>query len=195
MKEASVTRYIEFPDSASYHRSPSVAEAIRTLIYKHRYKITIGSNSKICKRVEILKTKGAALEIGNHTTIADYTLLQLTKPSPAVRIGNHTVVGRNCIIASKTRLTIGDYVLIGAYCQLIDHSHGFKADDLITNQRAECAPLEIQDDVWIGTGAKVLSGVTIGMGAIIGANSVVSKSIPSYEIWAGNPAQFIRKRE
>jgi acetyltransferase-like isoleucine patch superfamily enzyme len=195
MITANVTRYSKFPDSASYHGSPSIIEGLRTLLYKLRYKIKIGSNCKICRRVDIKKTEGAILEIGNHTTIADYTLLQLTKPSPVVRIGDHTVVGRNCIIASKTRLTIGNYVLIGAYCQLIDHSHGFKADELITNQKAECAPLTIRDDVWIGTGAKVLAGVSVGQGAVIGANSVVTKNIPEYQIWAGNPARFIKERD
>jgi len=48
--------------------------------------------------------------------------------------------------------------------------------------------------VWIGNGAIVLSGVMIGNGSVVGAGSVVTKNIPPYEIWAGNPARFIRLR-
>jgi len=52
----------------------------------------------------------------------------------------------------------------------------------------------IGHDVWIGAGAKILSGVRIGTGAVVGAGSVVSRDIGPYEIWAGNPAQFVRRR-
>lgn len=54
--------------------------------------------------------------------------------------------------------------------------------------------IEIHSDVWIGAGAIVLSGVEIGTGAVVGAGSVVTHSIPPYEIWAGNPAKKIRNR-
>lgn len=53
---------------------------------------------------------------------------------------------------------------------------------------------EIGNDVWIGNRALVLQGVKIGDGAVVGAGSVVTKDIPPYEIWAGNPARFIKKR-
>ena len=52
----------------------------------------------------------------------------------------------------------------------------------------------VEDDVWIGSGAIILSGVTIGKGAIIAAGSVVTKDVPSCEIWGGNPARKIRDR-
>lgn len=52
----------------------------------------------------------------------------------------------------------------------------------------------IQNDVWIGNYTLIKQGVTIGHGAIIGMGSVITKDIPPYEIWAGNPARFIRKR-
>ena len=54
--------------------------------------------------------------------------------------------------------------------------------------------IKIHSDVWIGAGAIVLSGVTIGVGAVIGAGSVVTHDVPPYEIWAGNPAKKIRNR-
>ena len=52
----------------------------------------------------------------------------------------------------------------------------------------------IEDDVWIGTQSIILKGVTIGKGSIVGAGSLVNRSIPGNEIWAGSPAKFIRHR-
>ena len=57
----------------------------------------------------------------------------------------------------------------------------------------KCAPVVIGDDVFVGAKCIILKGVTIGKGAIIGAGSVVTKNIPARQIWAGNPAKFIRE--
>lgn len=55
-------------------------------------------------------------------------------------------------------------------------------------------PVIIGNDVWIGEGASILSGVTVGDGAVIGARAVVSRDIPPYSVVAGNPAHIVRKR-
>ncbi|RMF04625.1 MAG: acetyltransferase, partial [Bacteroidetes bacterium] len=56
-------------------------------------------------------------------------------------------------------------------------------------------PIVIRNDVWLASGVTVLSGVEIGQGAVVAANSVVNKSIPAYEIWGGTPARKIGERE
>jgi len=195
MFDTHVTRYNKYPDPASYHQPPGLIDSLRTLYYRLKYRMEIGSFSKICRRVDIRITKGGILKIGSHATIADYTFIQLTRPSPRVSIGNHTVIGRNCVIASKTELIIGNYVLIGPYCQINDHSHGMSRSDLIINQKAVLSSVLIKDDVWLGSGVRVMPGIIIGTGAIVGANSVVTKDVADYEIWAGNPARFIRSRD
>lgn len=63
-----------------------------------------------------------------------------------------------------------------------------------TFQRQDDLRTLIKNDVWIGNGALIKQGVTIGNGVVIGMGSVVTKDVPDYEIWAGNPAKFIRKR-
>ena len=62
------------------------------------------------------------------------------------------------------------------------------------NEYKEYKKTTIGNDVWIGSSCRIKGGVTIGDGAVIGMGSVVTKDVPPYEIWAGNPAKFIRKR-
>ncbi len=84
---------------------------------------------------------------------------------------------------------------MGAYVQVIDHNHGFKKDLIIREQAAEIGAVVIGDDVWIGAGAKILSGVNIGVGAIVGANAVVTDDIPPYAVFGGVPARLIKFRD
>lgn len=77
---------------------------------------------------------------------------------------------------------------------MIDHNHGLAKDMIIREQRATIGEVIIEDDVWIGAGAKILSGITVGKGAVIGANAVVTSDIPPYAIVGGVPARIIKYR-
>ena len=125
----------------------------------------------------------------------DYSFIQLTLPEPKLIVGNDVVIGRNSIIASKKGIKIGDFTRIGPFVQIIDHDHSFKKNQLIMNQPAKISEVQIGEDVWIGSGAKILKGVNIGNGAVIGANTVVTKDIPDYAIVGGIPAKIIKFRE
>lgn len=63
----------------------------------------------------------------------------------------------------------------------------------IEDDKPRCAPITIEDHAFIGAHSIILKGVTIGKCSIVGAGSVVTHNIPEHEIWAGNPAKFIRK--
>jgi acetyltransferase-like isoleucine patch superfamily enzyme len=92
-------------------------------------------------------------------------------------------------------ITIGDNTLIGAYSYIVSANHRFESRAApIRDQGYRGAPIEIGEDVWIGTHVVILPGVRIGKGAIIGAGSLVNRNIPEYEIWGGVPARFIKKR-
>ncbi|NUN63507.1 glycosyltransferase [Pseudanabaena biceps] len=110
-------------------------------------------------------------------------------------INKSVFIGRNTYIGVFQPVSIGDNTLIGAYSYIISANHSFKNRDIpIRNQGFTGAPIAIEDDVWIGTHVVILPNVTIGKGAIIAAHSLVNKNIPSYEIWGGVPAKFIKKR-
>lgn len=139
-------------------------------------------------------TDNAYLELGDNVVIQDFAWFPLTKPNPKVIIGNDVVIGRYNIIGGKNLIKIGNYCRLGSFVQILDTSHNFKKDILIKDQQAVIGETIIGNDVWIGVGAKILMGVTIGDGAVIGANAVVTKDIPSNAIAVGIPARVIKYR-
>jgi acetyltransferase-like isoleucine patch superfamily enzyme len=108
-------------------------------------------------------------------------------------------VGISCsAIICNHEITIGNNVVIGGNTVIYD-TNFHSLDSVMRNspeldkKHTKFAPVIINDNVFIGAHSTILKGVVIGEGAVIGACSVVSKNIPSREIWAGNPACFIRK--
>lgn len=119
------------------------------------------------------------------------------KSGAELSIGNNSGVSASALYCVN-HISIGQNVMIGAGCKIFDtdfHPIGAeerRADGL---SGAKNAPIVIGDDVFIGAGCIVCKGVTIGRGSVIGAGSVVTKAVPENELWAGNPARFVRKLE
>lgn len=109
-------------------------------------------------------------------------------------IGNNSGIGVNCVINGKC--TIGDDVMMGPNCQVFTINHVFSSINIPMNCQGESEekPVIIGNDVWIGANVIILPGVKIGDHSVIGAGSVVTKSIPNYAIAAGNPAVIKRYR-
>ncbi|MDE6369884.1 MAG: galactoside O-acetyltransferase [Duncaniella sp.] len=105
-----------------------------------------------------------------------------------VSIGRNVIVMPGCLMMSAGGITIGDGTMIAANVQLISNNH-----DMYERQVITCRPINIGKNVWIGAGATVLPGVTIGDNAVIGAASVVTKDVPADMIAVGNPAKVIRR--
>lgn len=105
-----------------------------------------------------------------------------------VHIGKNVIVMPGCLMMSAGGITIGDGTMIAANVQLISNNH-----DLYERQIITCKPILIGKNVWIGAGATVLPGITIGDNAVIGAASVVTKDVSADCIVAGNPARFIKR--
>lgn len=105
-----------------------------------------------------------------------------------VKIGCNVVVMDGCLMMAAGGITIEDNALIAANVQLISNNHDLYQRSIIT-----CRPIRICRNAWIGAGATILPGVTVGQNAVVGAGSVVTKDIPANEIWVGNPARFMKK--
>ncbi|MEX0777048.1 MAG: acyltransferase [Phycisphaeraceae bacterium] len=100
----------------------------------------------------------------------------------------------NATLIARTKIQLGRHVYLGAGCSLYDTDfHSIHHHDRINrNANVKTAPVTVGNRVFIGAHAIVLKGVTIGDDAVIGAGAVVAKDVPAGEIWAGNPARFIR---
>lgn len=126
------------------------------------------------------------------------------------KLGKGTVLCRRTEVLLPLGLKMADRVSVGWFAELdarggitVDHDTNIASHaKLITGSHdiddpeytADFRPITIGHHCWIGTGAMVLQGVTIGDGAVVAAGAVVTKDIPPYEVWGGVPAKFIRKR-
>ena len=119
---------------------------------------------------------------------------RFAKFTPELSIRDHSGIGINACINGP--VTIGKDVMMGQDVIIYTTRHNDDRVDVpMRNQgMKEVSPVSIEDDVWIGGRVIVLHGVTIGRGSIIGAGSVVSKSIPEYSVAVGAPARVVRNR-
>jgi acetyltransferase-like isoleucine patch superfamily enzyme len=135
----------------------------------------------------------ADIRIGEKSRIGDLAEF-ITHDGGIIRIGSEVRINRGATLCAYQEVSIGDYTLIGEFVSIRDANHGIVPGIPIYQQPHEASPIRIGIDVWIGRGACILPGVTIGDGAVIGANSIVTKDIPANAIAAGIPAKVIRNR-
>lgn len=109
-------------------------------------------------------------------------------------LGNHVFLNYMCVILDNNEVWIGDNVMVGPSVQIYTAAHDLQAKTRIQGWEV-AKPITIEDNVWIGGGAILLPGVTVGRNAVIGAGAVVSRSVPANTVAAGNPARVIREIE
>ena len=111
-----------------------------------------------------------------------------------IAIGDNSGVGIRCNVGGAVH--IGDNVMMGPECILLSHNHRFDRLDIPMCQQgfSEEKPIRIGNDVWIGTRAIILPGVTLGDHSVIGAGAVVTKDVPAYAVVGGVPAKILKMR-
>jgi maltose O-acetyltransferase len=110
-----------------------------------------------------------------------------------IELGERVFFNFNCVVLDVCRVRVGDFTLFGPAVQVYTPLHPM---DAALRRREEFGkPVEIGSDVWVGGGAMILPGVTIGSRAVIGAGSVVTRDVPGGVFAAGNPCRAIRRIE
>ena len=110
-------------------------------------------------------------------------------------IGDHSYIGCNAVMGAGGGITIGNHVLIGQCVNIHSENHIFADPNrLIMEQGVSYQGVIVEDDVWIGSKATILDGVTIGKGSVVAAGAVVTRSVPPYTIVGGVPAKEIKTR-
>ena len=123
-------------------------------------------------------------QIGEGSTVST----QLTVVAPQnVRIGKSVYVMNGVLLMASGGIIIEDYALVAAHAKIISNDH-----DPYYRPALTCKPVIIKEGAWIGAGAAIMKGVTVGKYAIIGSNSVVTKDIPDYAVAVGVPAKVIK---
>ena len=123
-------------------------------------------------------------QIGKNSIV--YNQLTVVLPKNVI-IGSGVTVMNGALMMAAGGITIEDKVMIAANVQLISNNHDPYIRDILI-----CKPILIKYGAWIGAGATILPGVTVGKYAIVGANSVVNKDIPDYAVAVGSPAKVIK---
>ena len=109
-----------------------------------------------------------------------------------IRLGRNAFINFNCVFLDCASIEIGDNLQMGPAVQIYTATHPLEAD-LRRSGLEYARPVSIGHDVWIGGGAIILPGVTIGDRSVIGAGSVVVHDVPAAKVVAGNPARIIRE--
>jgi acetyltransferase-like isoleucine patch superfamily enzyme len=133
------------------------------------------------------------LEIGANTLFEPG--VWLTLPAPArIRIGSGSFLNLGVMVAAMELVEIGDHCMFANGCFISDAAHRFTDPNLPVPWQGFTSkgPTIIGDNVWCGANVVVTSGVTIGQRCVIGANSVVTTSLPPFSIAAGAPAKVLR---
>jgi acetyltransferase-like isoleucine patch superfamily enzyme len=171
----------------------------RLLVRMLRRKLWLGTRLKldgiafIGPGVVLQVGKRAQISLGRWSWIGHGTKIRCHEG--LVEIGAKTVMGQECTISAFQHVKIGRECVIADRVMFIDFDHGVvEVERPIRLQGIYKRDVNVGNNVWIGYGACILRGVTVGDNAVIGTNSVVTKDVPANAVVAGLPARIIRMR-
>ena len=161
--------------------------------------------SKVYRKMQIAYDESRSYNIGalgtNSRICSDCDI----SPPSNVYIGNHSVIGSRCLLwTTNAKIMIGDYVLLGPQVSCISGNHitdkigkhicEYSEEDKKQSSTKYDADIVIEDGVWIGANATILSGVHIAEGCVIAAGAIVTDDTVPYGIYGGVPAKLIKMR-
>lgn len=166
----------------------------------HKNKISVGKTLNIGHNVFINALSVSGISVGDNFTLKDNCIIDCTGVlrdlGLGLKVGDNVGMSENCFIQVRGEVIIGNNVIFGPGVSVFSENHNFdNLDESIVSQGEIRKGVKINDNVWLGTKATILDGVTIGSGSIVAANSVVTKDVPSNCIVGGIPAKLIKKRE
>jgi acetyltransferase-like isoleucine patch superfamily enzyme len=166
------------------------------VVLRHPGKIRLGDDVVVDDLV-LLDAKGQANEgitVGQGVFLGRGTILSCKDGD--IVLGDHVNIGFHSEVFSASRVSVGRYGLFAAYTYLVGGGHAFdQAGVPVIEQERTSHGIALGENVWLGTGVKVLDGVKIGRDVVVGAGAVVTGDLPDGVVAAGVPARVVRERE
>jgi acetyltransferase-like isoleucine patch superfamily enzyme len=163
--------------------------------------LEVGDDVTICEQSYLHCLSEHGVRIGSHTSI-DRNLWLHCGGTPDdyehgyFELGHHSFIGCNAVLGAGGGIRIGNNVLIGQSVNIHAENHNYlDCNRLIREQGVSYAEVVIEDDVWIGSKATILTGVTVGRGTVIGAGAVVTECVPQFSVAVGVPARVVSTRD
>lgn len=172
----------------------SYCSTIRRFYYNTKPYVSIGKGTVIEKGVVLSTQYGGKIKIGNNCIL--YRNSSLITHGDDIIMGDNSTVNSYSVIYGQGGCIIGNGVRIAALSSIIPSNHIFSdIEKPIYEQGLSCKGIKIEDNVWIGSGVRILDGVKISEGCVIGAGSVVTKSTEPFGVYVGVPAKLLKLRK
>lgn len=161
-----------------------------------------GSGVSVHYSCDLRRSAANRIRIGDSVYIAQQTWLNIPEPAidaePALILGTGCKIGRRCMISAKNLVHLEADVLLGPSVLITDHSHQFSDLDMPVHAQGLTAggTVRIERNCWLGLGAAIVctSGdLVVGRNSVIGANCVLTHSVPPFSVVAGSPARIIKQ--
>jgi acetyltransferase-like isoleucine patch superfamily enzyme len=148
--------------------------------------IRLGGESKISIGRDVYVGAGSWLQTLKHAKAKD---------GPVISLGDGTAIAGYCTITGVSSVVIEPNVLIARYCYIADHVHASadRTKPILAQGIHQVGAVRIGEGAWLGQSVVICAGVTIGKGAVVGANSIVRQDVPDFCIAAGAPAKILRE--
>ena len=172
-------------------RRPAIATRVSI---SNPQNVFLGDQVLLDESVGIDARHNSQIVIGHRVSIGKFTIL--SSKGESITLSDGVNIGSHCRVATQTKIFIGSSTLIAAYAYIGPGNHMHSPSGSIIDGAMDLrGGVRIENNVWVGTRATILDGVTIGEGAIVGAHSLVTEDVPPWTVVAGVPAKIIKTIE
>jgi len=180
-----------------------VASKLKTLWLVHTYPfVTVGRDLSVHYSCEFARPTAHLISIGEKVRIGRDAWINIPTESnarsPVIVLGDRSIVGRRCVISAANSIRIEDDVIFAPSVLVMDHNHAFQdiSSPIASQGITEGGTIRIETGCWLGYGSAIVCSqgeLVIGKQSVIGANSVITRSVPPYSVVTGNPARVVKQ--
>jgi acetyltransferase-like isoleucine patch superfamily enzyme len=192
---------VPFDDPLSW--IPRIATKLHSLWISWTYPFaSVGSRLSAHYSSEMCRSIASLISIGDSVIIGRDAWINIPIPvdskGPVIRLDDDCKIGRRCVISARNRIHIGRNVLFAPSVLITDHNHTIEDTTIPINEQGTTGggSIRIEEGCWLGFGAVIVCSrgeLVIGRNSVVGANSVVTKSVPPFSVVTGNPARVTRQ--